>query len=347
LTTSVTGSRLAFYPSISLPFAKPYGYITPKFGIHHTSYNLDNEAYILNGVPGKYDSTSVTLPIFSLDSGLYFDRDVRVVKNHYTQTIEPRLFYVYIPNKNQDNLPVFDTAQSDLNLGTLFRENQFIGNDRVNNANQVSLAVTTRLIDEKTGEQRLAAAIGQTFYFTDQKVTLPGESPRDGDNSVIIAAGTASLTNKWNVDAAWQYDTVTSTTVKSDIGARFNPEPGKTLNLSYRFTQDFLNQVDISGQWPLGNGWYSMGRWNYSIRDHNQIEALGGIEYDAGCWQARTVLQQVSTATAGSNYGIFFQLELGGLASIGSSPMTLLKRSISGYTASGLIPEFYQQQSYE
>lgn len=340
LTTSVTGSRLTVYPSISVPFAKPYGYITPKFGIHYTSYNLNNEQFILNGERGNYESTDLTLPIFSLDSGLYFDRDVRVVKNHYTQTIEPRLFYVYIPNKNQDNLPIFDTAESDLNLGTLFRENQFIGNDRVNNANQISLAVTTRLIDSKTGEQRLAAAIGQTFYFTDQKVTIPGADPRDGDNSVIVAAGTASLTNKWNVDAAWQYDTVTSETVKSDISTRFNPEPGKTLNLSYRFTQDFLNQVDISGQWPLGNGWYSMGRWNYSIRDHDQIEALGGIEYDAGCWQARTVLQQISTATAGSNYGIFFQLELGDLASIGSSPMTLLKRSIPGYTASGLISDF-------
>lgn len=347
LTTSVTGDRLTAYPSVSVPFAKPYGYITPKVGVHYTSYRLNNEAFTLDGVAGNYESDNRTLPIFSLDSGLYFDRDMRVVKNHYTQTLEPRLYYVYIPNKDQDNLPVFDTAESDLNLGTLFLENQFTGNDRVNNANQLSLAVTTRMIDSKTGEQRLAATLGQRFYFTDQKVAIPGAALRTGNNSDIVAAVTARLTNHWNVDAAWQYDTDSSNTVKSNIGARFNPEPGKVLNLSYRYTEDRLEQVNISGQWPLGSGWYGMGRWNYSIREHNPIEGLAGIEYDAGCWQARTVLQQVSTATANSNYAIYFQLELGGLASIGSNPMTLLKRSIPGYTGSGLIPDSYQQQSYE
>jgi LPS-assembly protein len=340
LITAVTGNRLTIYPSVSLPFAKPYGFITPKFGIHYSSYNLNNEAFILNGVPGNYQSDNLTLPIFSLDSGLYFDRGLRVGNNHYTQTFEPRLYYVYIPYKNQDSLPIFDTAYSDLNLGTLFRENQFIGNDRVNNANQISLGAVTRLIDNNTGEQRLALAIGQRFYFTDQKVSMPGASLSAQGNSVIITAATARLTNHWNVDAAWQYDTNTTDTVRSDIGAHFNPEPGKALNLSYRYTQDSLEQVNVSGQWPLGSGWYGMGRWNYSIRDRHQIEALGGIEYDAGCWQARTVLQQVSTATAGSNYAIFLQLELGGLASLGSNPMTLIKRSIPGYTPSGLIPDF-------
>jgi len=347
LTTAVTGNRLTAYPSVSVPFARPYGYITPKFGVHHTSYRLNNESFTLDGVAGNYESDSRTLPIFSLDSGLYFDRDMRVVKNHYTQTLEPRLYYVYIPNKDQDNLPVFDTAEADLNLGTLFLENQFVGNDRVNNANQLSLAVTTRMIDSKTGEQRLAATLGQRFYFTDQKVSIPGSSLHDSNNSDIIAGVTASLINYWNVDAYWQYNTDRSTMVKSNIGARFNPEPGKVLNLSYRYTEDRLSQINVSGQWPLGGGWYSMGRWNYSLRENDPIEGLAGIEYDAGCWQARTVLQQVSTATADSNYAIFFQLELGGLASIGSNPMTLLKRSIPGYTSSGLIPDQYQQQSYE
>ncbi|HLD10419.1 MAG TPA: LPS-assembly protein LptD, partial [Methylophilaceae bacterium] len=318
LTTSVTGSRLTAYPSVSVPFAKPYGYITPKFGIHYTDYGLNNRAFTnldKDGVitdTGEYESATRTLPIFSLDSGLYFDRDMRVVKNHYTQTLEPRLYYVYIPNRDQDNLPVFDSADSDLNLGTLFLENQFTGNDRVNNANQLSLAVTTRMIDSKTGEQRLAATLGQRFYFTDQKVSIPGAALRTGNNSDIVAAVTARLTNHWNVDAAWQYDTDSSNTVKSNIGARFNPEPGKVLNLSYRYTEDSLEQINVSGQWPFGRGWYGMGRWNYSIREHNPIEGLAGIEYDAGCWQARTVLQQVSTATANSNYAIFFQLELGG-----------------------------------
>ena len=337
LQTNVTGSRATLYPSISLPLARPYGYFTPKFGVHYTKYDLDDPAYTLNGVSGQYDSATRTLPIFSVDSGLYFDRDMRVVKNTYTQTLEPRLYYVYIPHKDQSNLPVFDSALADLNMSTLFLENQFTGNDRINDANQLSLAVTTRLIDSKTGIQRLQATLGQRFYFSEQKVVLPGYNPRDGDRSDIIGAVTARLRNDWNVDGFWQYNTDRSRAIRTNLGARYNPEPGKTLNLSYRYTEERLDQVDLSGQWPLSPGWYGVGRWNYSFRENQPIEGIAGVEYNAGCWQARGVLQRVSTATADANYAFFIQLELGGLASIGSNPLSLLSRSIPGYTSSSLI----------
>ncbi len=354
----VTGNRFTLNPSISVPFERPYGYITPKFGVHYTSYDLSNEDYIQDGIARSYDAPNRTLPIFSLDSGLYFDRDVQVVNNRYTQTLEPRLFYVYIPYKDQSMYPVFDTSEGDLNLGSLFLENQFRGNDRVNDANQISLALTTRMIDANTGQQRLAAMIGQRFYFSDQKVTLsPDAPPRTDNSSDIVAAVTAKLLNHWNVDAAWQYNTDRSTTVKSNIGARYNPEPGKVLNLSYRYSEggllrqqlcdinedcvEDLEQINVSGQWPLGGGWYGMGRWNYSISENQPIEGLAGIEYDAGCWQARSVLQRVSTATAEANYALYFQLELGGLTSIGSNPMRLLERSIPGYSPSGEISNTY------
>jgi LPS-assembly protein len=337
LQTNVTGSRATLYPSISLPLARPYGYFTPKFGVHYTKYDLDDPAYTLNGVSGQYNSATRTLPIFSVDSGLYFDRDMRVVKNTYTQTLEPRLYYVYVPYKDQSNLPVFDSALADLNMSTLFLENQFTGNDRINDANQLSLAVTTRLIDSKTGIQRLQATLGQRFYFSEQKVVLPGYNPRDGDRSDIIGAVTARLRNDWNVDGFWQYNTDRSRAIRTNVGARYNPEPGKTLNLSYRYTEERLDQVDLSGQWPLSPGWYGVGRWNYSFRENQPIEGIAGVEYNAGCWQARGVLQRVSTATADANYAFFIQLELGGLASIGSNPLSLLSRSIPGYTSSSLI----------
>lgn len=341
LTTTVTGSRFTLYPSISMPFERPYGYITPKFGVHYSSYNLDDVGYTLGGIRGNYESDQLALPVFSLDGGLYFDREVRVVNNRYTQTLEPRAYYVYAPYRNQSMFPVFDTAEADLNLGTLFMENKFTGNDRFNDANQLSLGFTTRMIDARTGQQRLAATLGQRYYFSDQKVTMPGIKPKTNNTSDIVAAVTAKLANDWNIDAAWQYDTDRSTTVKSNLVARYNPEPGKVLNLGYRYTEDYLEQINVSGQWPLGGGWYGMGRWNYSMYEHQPIEGLAGIEYDAGCWQARTVLQRVSTATANANYAIFFQLELGGLASIGSNPLSLLKRGVPGYAPSGTIPYSY------
>ena len=344
LQTDVTGDRFSAYPSISVPLARPYGYITPKLGVNYTRYQLNNPDFTLNGVNGKYQSDSRTLPIFSVDSGLYFDRNTRVVKNTYIQTLEPRLYYVYIPFKDQSRLPIFDTAESDLNLGTLFLENQFVGGDRINDANQLSLAVTTRMIDAKTGVQRLAATLGDRIYFADQRVTLPGVARRTGANSDIVSAVTARLLNDWNVDAALQFNTETSHAAKANIGTRYNPEPGKTLNLSYRYTQESLEQIDVSAQWPITRNWYGVGRYNYSLRDDQTIEAIAGVEYDAGCWQARGVFQRVSTATATSNTALFFQLELGGLASIGSNPLNLLKRSVSGYVSSGLIPEFSNNQ---
>ncbi len=344
---AATGSRLTVYPSISVPFTRPYGFITPKFGVHATHYAVNNNNFVINGQNISNNSDSRALPIFSLDSGLYFERDFNVVKNRYTQTIEPRLFYVYIPNKDQDQLPVFDTALSDLNMTTLFSENQFTGDDRVNNANQLSLALTSRMIDSATGIERFTATVGQRYFFTDQKVTLPGGSATSKNSSDIIAAMTARLSNKWNLDAFWQYNTDDDSIVRSNLLARYNPEPGKLLNAGYRYTQQFLEQVNVSGQWPLSRGWYGVGRFNYSIREKTLIESLAGLEYDAGCWQARAVVQRVETATADANYGIFFQLELGGLASIGSNPLNLLRRDIPGYLSSSEIPDIYRQQNYK
>ena len=343
---AATGGRFTVYPTISMPLTTPYGFITPKFGVHSTLYSLSDNNYNINGNTVSNNSATRTLPIFSLDSGLYFERDVKIVKNSYTQTIEPRMFYVYIPEKNQDLLPVFDSGLADLNLTTLFTENQFTGDDRVNDANQLSLAVTTRMIDKNTGVERMTATIGQRYYFADQAVQLPGSTQARGNTSDIIAALTARLSNKWNLDAFGQYNNDESTIARANLLARYNPEPGKLLNIGYRYTQQFLEQINVSGQWPLSRGWYGVGRLNYSIREKSLIESLAGLEYDAGCWQIRTVFQRVETATADANYGFFLQLELGGLASIGSNPLNLLRRDIPGYLSSSEIPNIYRQQNY-
>jgi LPS-assembly protein len=336
----VTGTRATAYPSVSISFTKPYGYLTPKFGIHHTSYSLSDD-------PNNQSSQQRTLPIFSLDSGLYFDRDFKIANRGYSQTVEPRLYYVYIPNRNQDDIPVFDSGLSDLNFSSLFRENQYVGNDRINNANQISFALTTRFIESSSGAQRLSASIGQRYYFADQKVTLPGVEPRKNNSSDIIAGISGQLKNSWIVDAFWQYNTDDAKSVRSTVSGRYNPEPGKVLNLSYSYRQDSIDQSDLSAQWPLGRGWYGIGRANYSFRESRIVETIGGLEYDAGCWQARTVMQRVSTATADANYALFFQLELGGIASIGANPLKVIQRNIPGYVSTGLIPETQQQPYYE
>ena len=338
-----TGTRATVYPSITVPLKQSYGYITSKFGIHHTSYNLDN-------VTSELNSQQRTLPIFSLDSGLYFDRDFKIADRGYSQTIEPRMFYVYIPDRKQSNIPIFDTSLADLNFSSLFNENQFTGNDRINDANQLSFALTTRFIESSSGTERLSASIGQRYYFSDQAVALDYNnlsSYRKSNSSDLIAGVTGQLKNSWRIDTFWQYNTDDSTAVRTTVTGRYNPEPGKTLNLSYSYRQDLLDQFNIASQWPLSKGWYGIGRVNYSMREKSIIETLAGLEYDAGCWQARGVVQRVSTATADANYAFFFQLELGGLASIGANPLAVIKRNVPGYVSSSFIPDNPQPSYYE
>jgi len=363
-----TGTRLTAYPSITESFTRPYGYITPKVGVHMTSYSLNND-------PNNLGPQQRALPILSLDGGLYFDREFKIANRAYAQTLEPRLFYVYIPNTDQSKIPVFDSGVIDLNFSSLFAENQFSGNDRINNANQISAGLTTRFIESDTGMQRLSASIGQRYYFSNQKVALDYTNPaafRQNNSSDIIAGLSANLKTNWKVDAFLKYNTQAGVTPNQTITSRYSPEPGKVLNLSYSHRNDALStiyfapgtldstktaaiaaanidQLNVSGQWPLKPGWFAVGRINYSIQTKQMIESLAGVEYNAGCWIARSVIQRISTiatiptATSGNaNYALFFQLELGGLASIGANPLGIIKRSVPGYVNTGLIPETYQ-----
>lgn len=340
---AATGSRAVAYPSISYPLANSYAFITPKLGVHTSKYNLNDN--IPTGYTLEQNTISRTLPIASLDSGLYFDRATSLLGTNYTNTLEPRLFYTYIPYKDQSKIPIFDTALTDLNQTSLFTENQFSGQDRVNNANSLSMAVTSRLIDADTGIERIAAMIGQRYYFSSNKVFLPGTVSDNRNSSDIISGFSARLSSLWNLDAFLQYNPDQSELTRSNILARYNPEPGKVFNFSYRFNRDTLEQLNASAQWPFGHGWYGLGRVNYSIFDKTFVETIAGLEYDAGCWQARGVMQRIETATAEANYALFFQLELGGLTSIGANPLNILRRDIPGYQSSSDIPEFYRQQN--
>lgn len=344
-TKVANGNRLIAYPSISYPMTNSFGYITPKIGVHSSYYSLSDNVPTAGGP--QYNDLSRTLPIVSLDSGIYLDRETKLFDTSFTQTLEPRMYYVYIPYQDQSKFPVFDTALSDLNQTSLFAENQFVGADRINNANQVTLALTTRLINSETGIERLSATVGQRYSYEDNKVTLPNVAINTRRNSDVLVGVTARLSNKLNLDSFMEIDPDQSRTTRANFLVRYNPEPGKTFNAGYRYTQGNLEQINISGQWPLGNGWYGIGRYNYSIKDNKTVESLAGLEYDGGCWQLRSVFQTVQTATANANTAFFLQLDLGGLASIGSNPFKILRRDIRGYVDTNQIPTIYRKQNLE
>jgi LPS-assembly protein len=324
--TLVSGQRVVLFPSVSYPMRRAFGYITPKVGVHYTRYSLED------GTPDA--SPTRTLPIFSVDSGLAFDRNTSFRGEQFTQTLEPRVFYVYVPFRDQSQLPNFDSAKTDFSFAQMLTENRFSGSDRINDANQVTVALTSRFIQSSTGMERLRLAVGQQISFIDRQITLdqPNTIPRRPD---VIAAVSGFLTPTISTDASMQFDHQRFTGEVVRSGLSYRPEPGKVLNVGYRFTRDVLHQVDASSQWRWGDKWQTVARINYSLQDHRILEGLAGLEYNSCCWSLRFVLQHLITATQRSTTAAFVQLELNGLMQIGSNPLQVLQRSIPGYTKTG------------
>jgi LPS-assembly protein len=336
------GDRIVFYPQVSLPIVNPAFQVTPKVGLHMSQYSLDRRDPLTIGQP---DSISRVLPTFTLDSTMVFEREGDWFGNGYIQTLEPRLYYVNIPYKDQSQIPLFDTALSDFNFAQIFSENRYSGYDRINDANQMTAAVTTRLLDGETGVERFKAMLGQRQYFRAQRVAITGETTRTADFSNLVAAVNGLVAPKTYADVAWEYNYRDNVSERFSAGARFQPELGKVLSASYRYTRNALtgtstvDQIDIAGQWPISSKWYAVGRYNYSLRDKQTLESIAGVEYNAGCWAIRVVGQRLAAISGKPNDTLFFQLELNDFGSIGTNPIGLLRRSIPGYGKINELPD--------
>ncbi|MGZ8266033.1 MAG: LPS-assembly protein LptD [Burkholderiales bacterium] len=325
--TLVSGRRLLAYPSFSLPLQTSYSFVVPKIGGHLTRYFVDDNA---QGFPHQ----TRTLPIATADAGVIFERETVLTGQPLIQTLEPRLYYVYIPFRDQSRLPNFESGEQDVSFATMFTENQFSGHDRINDANQVTVGLSSRFIHPESGIERLRVALAQRYYFEGQRVTLPGVPPRPDHtaSSDVLAAVSGTILRNWTADVGWRYNTDRSQIQKFNVATRYQPAPGRVLNLAYRETADLIRQTDVSFQWPITPQWTALGRWNYSIRDSRTLEALAGFEYDGGCWAFRAVGHRFVTALDAVSTSIFLQLELNGVSRIGSNPTDVLKRNVGGYT---------------
>jgi LPS-assembly protein len=324
--TLQSGQRTVLNPSISYPLLNaPAFYIKPKVGIHGTYYAMDTNA------TGQAQDVSRTLPLFSLDSGIALERESNMFGGDYLQTLEPRIFYVYVPYRDQAQLPNFDSAITDFNFTQIFTENRFSGSDRIGDANQVTLAATSRLLDQHTGAERLRVMMGERFSFTAPRVNLATPAVSTNKSDILLAAS-GQVTRTVALYSEYQFDPNQSHTQRFTIASHYRPELGKSLNLGYRFTRNSLRQVDLSSQWPLFGRFHAVARWNYSLQDSRILDAIGGLEYNQDCWVVRFVAQQYATATLQSNTSFFVQLELNGLVKMGSDPLSLLKQNVQGYT---------------
>jgi len=344
LAGQVQGWRLVANPQVSFPIVRPGWSIVPKVSLHASSYQLDD--------PGALPSSaSRVVPTWSVDSGLVFERPASFFGRDVTQTLEPRLFYVRTPYRDQTALPVFDTTVADFSFAQLFAENTFIGNDRIADVNQLTAAAISRLIDPGTGAERFRFAVGQRVYFSQQRVAIPGIPPRTDERSDILLAASGDLGGGMSFDTGLQYSVRESDVPRFSALWRYLPPDGRILNVGVRYRRDELGQFDTSWRWPVAPRWTMLGRLNYSFlgsgidpisripNERGVIESVIGFEYSACCWGTNFVLQRFRTAQGQSTTAFFIQLELKGVARIGSDPFGILRRNIPGYRLPSDRPE--------
>ncbi|EKA59191.1 organic solvent tolerance protein OstA precursor, partial [Pseudomonas aeruginosa ATCC 25324] len=321
-----TGDRMHLEPGMSLPMTRSWGYVTPTLKYLYTKYDLDLDSQgktDLNKRDESFDSNQDrSLPLVKVDSGLYFDRDTTFAGTPFRQTLEPRAMYLYVPYKDQDSLPVFDTSEPSFSYDSLWRENRFTGKDRIGDANQLSLGVTSRFIEEN-GFERASISAGQIYYFRDRRVQLPGLTEKDLkrlnldpsglDNdswrSPYAFAGQYRFNRDWRINSDFNWNPNTSRTESGSAIFHYQPEvdPGKVVNVGYRYRadarrfdssrgtfrygneNDIIKQHDFSVIWPLVPQWSVLARWQYDYNKNRTLEAFGGFEYDSCCWKLRLI----------------------------------------------------------
>jgi LPS-assembly protein len=352
-TTKVAGERMSLGPAISLPLSNSYSFLTPKIGVRQISYNLTG---------ATDDTPGTTAGVFSLDSGLFFERDSTWGGKLYNQTLEPRLFYLYVPYKNQDSLPIFDTGLADLNFSSLFRDNRYSGGDRQGDANQAALGVTTRFLDDKDGVERLRASVGRIYYFSNLKVgALTTTTMTTGATTTITTApvGTttaaasdivgeayALLSGNWHARTNIQWNREDNHVQKYSYYLQYNPAKNRIVNVGRRQSRDeLIDQAEVSAEWPIQGRWTLRARSLYSLQDRHNVDSYAGFEYNACCWAVRVLAARrlVADTTYGTTgiqaNSIMFEFELIGLAKQGRVPDSPLQQSVFSFPVNRPKPE--------
>lgn len=325
-TSVIQGSRFDLSPAISLPLQGAAWFLTPRVALRHTEYSLSSDATVDT-------HQNRTLPVSSLDGGLFFERDSSFRGTAMVQTLEPRLFYLHVPYSNQDELPLFDTGFYDFSFSQLFRENRFSGADRVGDANQLTTSLTSRYLEDTSGKERARASLGQITYFEDRKVGLtPGTTESRTSSDIVGEVALQPIDNlEFSSAGRWNPESETEDLLTSRL--RYRPAEDKVASLTYRYQRELeLRQTDLTAFWPVTRQWRFIGRWQYDLENRRSYDMVGGLEYQSCCWGLRLVGRGLyNSATQAIDHSIYLTLELKGLTSIGNRLDAELERGILGF----------------
>ncbi len=330
----IVGDRLRLNPYISYPWRGTSGYFIPKLSVYSINYNLNNLT------PPYVDKTpGVTVPVYSVDTGLIFEREISIGETHLVHTIEPRLFYLYAPYKDQSQLPLFDTGVTTFNDLTMFAENRFSGGDRIGDANQLATAISSHLYNSTTGFEHAALTFGELFYYHDRQVLLPDQTASSQTHSSLFSSITVSPTAQWRIRGNIQWSPSDNHIEIGNASMQYRPESHSIFNLDYRYQRNELRTYGGSMAWRLNPRWQLLGSHRYDVENKHKLENILGVQYDSCCWALKLVgVERFNTVTSTINdpfyeQAIYLSLELKGLSNFGQHGdiTTLLKDGIYGY----------------
>ncbi|HEX7637848.1 MAG TPA: LPS assembly protein LptD, partial [Burkholderiaceae bacterium] len=335
----VGGSRLHLTGAISREFRNQWGRIEPRLSINGASYHTD-----LDQDGQRFDATR-WIPTFSTDSTLSFERETHLFGRDLEQTLEPHFLYVLTPYRDQSRLPMYDTAPKDFNEVSIYSDNDFTGIDRIADEHQLTAGATTRFSDPVNGRELLRLGLAQRLLFRTQEITTDG-TPDQRKVSDLLLYGSSSAMEHWSFDGTVEVDPSNSGAQRAVVSTRYHPGPYRSLSLTYRYARAASDQYELAGQWPVyhrdpgfdrdggsgcGGTLYAVGRLDYSVTDRRATYGIGGLEYDAGCWVGRLMVERTSTGRNESTTHLVLQLELNGLSSLGIGSPRVLKDNVPGY----------------
>jgi LPS-assembly protein len=324
---TISGSRFHVMPEVSAPLNFNGIKITPSMAMDFTKYNLhtaNDNSHSMSSV-----SPERAVPIYSLDLTGVFQKTWK--NGRYLQTLEPRILRVYIPYRNQDDFPIFDTIVPDMNGIQLFRKNRYVGQDRLGDTSQISYGITTKVVDANNGNSLFGLTLGQIRYFKDRKVALPSESKLTQDSSGYMAMMNMKINKNWSVKLGHMWNTHSNTSMKTTARFQYKSKQSEIFNVAYRYRRNMLKQLDASFSWPVRDHWNVVGRYNYSILDRKVLEQFVGLEYESCCWGIR-VISRKHLAYRNGDTDTSFSIEFvfKGLSDIGDPVENLLDRGILG-----------------
>lgn len=322
------GNRFDFKPYVLAPLEGSAWFLQPQIAYRYTAYNLDTSL-----ARDDDDTPNRGVPIYSVDGGLFFERDTEMFGRRWLQTLEPRAYYLHVPFRNQRDIPLFDTRELTFGYAQLFRDNRFSGADRQGDANQITVAATTRLIDPENGREYGSLTLGQARFLDSPDVTLDGSEPRKRDASPLVAEVDVRISDRLSVGSVEHWDADIGRSDLTAVRAQYRFRGDGVANVSYRFRRSELEQLDSSVVYPLSPSWRLIGRWNYSLRDDATVEGLGGFEWQSCCMAVRLLGRNFVRNREGEKSNqIYLEVELKGLGNLGRNTADLLERAILGYS---------------